>query len=509
MSHNDNRTVVLIPHYLSVDVYAELALEIAQCSKYDTRLLVLSEKDSDTAQNKGMSQDNVISFEKGFHQKRFDKFGLNELAEQFPNVGWGTVIAAERTFTDYSFTFGGVGCRLEKNGYVVPFLLSLIKFFDSEFERIKPRAVVTVFGDNIYTHTASLVAEQRGIPFLLPHTAYINEKNKPVCGFLANTRFLESFAMIRNYLEYKSRNLTDKERERAEKLIKVLQNYEGHKTLEYIYKKKDFERPITPNLKKIFTYVKEHQGLDSRIHFYKIDILKKLKANLLRFIRSKRVNSFLAKQPTMLPEKFIFFPMHFQPEASTLINGIWYANQISLIENLSKALPLGYTLVVKEHPRGRGVRPLWQYLHIASFFNVQLSDLPSKAILKSAEMVITISGSIALEALAMKKPAIVLGRTFHTFNDIYFRVESMEQLTHLLHSILLDKAFDKIPNLQDEIYKSLLAYGDALYEFLPFGEDRKSLTKVILEELEKPSVELSNWISSRYSSPKKYSPSQE
>ncbi len=85
----------------------------------------------------------------------------------------------------------------------------------------------------------------------------------------------------------------------------------------------------------------------------------------------------------------------------------------------------------------------------------------------------------------------------------------MEQLTHLLHSILLDKAFDKIPNLQDEIYKSLLAYGDALYEFLPFGEDRKSLTKVILEELEKPSVELSNWISSRYSSPKKYSPSQE
>jgi hypothetical protein len=102
-----------------------------------------------------------------------------------------------------------------------------------------------------------------------------------------------------------------------------------------------------------------------------------------------------------------------------------------------------------------------------------------------------------------------LGRTYHTFNDIYFRVESMEQLTHLLHSILLDKAFDKIPNLQDEIYKSLLAYGDALYEFLPFGEDRKSLTKVILEELEKPSVELSNWISSRYSSPKKYSPSQE
>jgi hypothetical protein len=506
MTRNNNCTIVLVPHYLSVDVYADLALEINKCSEYETCLLVLSEEDKKLAISRGMTEDNVVSYEKKYSQGELDKFGLNELADRFPNVPWGTVVAAERSFTDYSFTFGGVGGRSEKNDYIVPFLLRLICFFDAEYARTKPYAVITVFGDNIYTHTASIIAEEKGIKFLLPHASYLNEIDKPECGYLGNTRFLESFAMVRNYLEYKKRDLTPKERERAEKFSRTLLLYDGKKTLEKIYKKKDFESPVTPNLKNILGYIRHHFVMDRNIYFYKIDIFKKIKANLLRYIRIRLTKNFLKKSSNTLPQKVVFFPMHYQPEASTLINGIWYANQITLIESLSKALPLGYTLIVKEHPRGRGMRPLWQYKHIASLFNVELCELPSKIILERAEAVVTISGSIGLEALAMRKPVLMLGRTFHSFNTVYFRADSMEQMSYTLKCILLDKAFEKIPNLDDEINKSLLAYVDSLYDFFPFGEKRKSLAGVVLEELEKPTKMATEWISSRATSSKFYHP---
>ena len=199
-----------------------------------------------------------------------------------------------------------------------------------------------------------------------------------------------------------------------------------------------------------------------------------------------------------LPERVVFYPMHFQPEASTLINGIWYSNQVAVIENLSKALPLGYTLLVKEHPRGRGMRPLWQYQHIASLHNVQFCDLPSKEILQRAEVAITISGSIGLEALAMKKPVVMLGRTFHSYNTVYYRADSMEQLTQVLQNILLKNDFSNRPNLEEEIHKALLAYINALYDFFPFGENRKSLAKAVLDELAQPTDKANDWIASLF-----------
>ena len=63
---------------------------------------------------------------------------------------------------------------------------------------------------------------------------------------------------------------------------------------------------------------------------------------------------------------------------STLVQGIWSSNQISLIEDISKSLPIGYSLVIKEHPWGRGNRPTWQYKHLEKFYNVFFCDLPSK-----------------------------------------------------------------------------------------------------------------------------------
>jgi hypothetical protein len=176
------------------------------------------------------------------------------------------------------------------------------------------------------------------------------------------------------------------------------------------------------------------------------------------------------------------------------VNGIWYSNQIALIETLSKALPLGYTLIVKEHPRGRGMRPLWQYEHIANLHNVQFCDLPSKEILGHCKMAVSISGSIGLEALAMKKPVLMLGRTFHTFHPLYYRVGCPEDLPSLLHGVLIDGHFQKREALEEEIHRILLAYLNAMYPFSPIGKRMADLTTHLLDELDQPMDVAREWL---------------
>lgn len=490
--------IVVVAHHLAIEGFASLAVALSSANERQTHLLVLSNEDSDKAAGFGRLSGECESYERRFRSGELDGFSLEMLYERYPSVPWGTVVAAERSFTDYSFLFGGTGHRRERGDYIVPLVLRLVAFFDAEYDRYQPELVITAFGDNIFTLIATIVAEERGIRILLPQPAYLNEGAAPEAGYFGNSRYLESYAMIRHYLELRSRPLTEEERTRARVFAEALISYDGNATLAHIYKKKDFEKPVTPQRNRLQAYLREQHRLDPAVAFYKIDLMRKAIANVIRLIRHRWVARFLERQTKSLPPRTVFYPMHFQPEASTLVNGIWYANQIALIEKLSMALPLGYTLVVKEHPRGRGVRPPWQYEHLASLHNVQFCDLPSKQILRHSEMVVSISGSIGLEAMAMKKPVLMFGRTFHSFNSLYYRAGAPEALPEMFHRILIERDFYRNETLEEDIYRFLLAYIAPMYGYFPVGKQMAELTPLILYELEQPLQPSRSWLATLF-----------
>ncbi|MES2281944.1 MAG: hypothetical protein V4542_11075 [Pseudomonadota bacterium] len=489
--------IILISHHLSLDAFAELAKALQTEAAITAELLVLSTNDASTASATGLNPNLIHSCEKFVSNESGPLFTLTDLRRRFPDVPWGTVVAAERSFTDYSFLMGGTGSRLERDEYIVPLVLRLVSFFETQFDRFKPRAVITVFGDNIFTLIASIVAEEKGIRLLIPQPAFLNEKGALEAGYFANTRYLESFAMVRRYLELRDRPLTDDERKKAEEFSNALIAYDGNKTLAHIYKKSDFEKPVTPQSRRIISYLREQNQLNANIDFYKIDWRRKLGANLLRLVRRYQGRRFLAAQISEIPKEAVFYAMHFQPEASTLVNGIWYSNQVTVIEALSKALPLGYTLVVKEHPRGRGMRPLWQYKHMASLHNVVFSDLPSKEIVRKCQMVVSVSGSIGLEALAMRIPVLMLGRTFHTFTPLYYRAKAPQDLPALFHRVLISGEFMQREGLDDEIHRFLLAYLGGKFPFSPVGREAAlRLVPYVLQELDLPMDAPLRWLES-------------
>ena len=141
-------------------------------------------------------------------------------------------------------------------------------------------------------------------------------------------------------------------------------------------------------------------------------------------------------------EKYIFLPLHVIPENSTYVKGTMYLNQLNLIEAISQSLPISWKLYVKEHPNMVGQRSIEFYKKAANFHNIKLVKLnaykDAKSWIEKSLGVITVTGSTALEAAMLNKPAIVFGNScFNVLPNVRF-ANSLNELESLFNLIKTD-----------------------------------------------------------------------
>lgn len=112
-----------------------------------------------------------------------------------------------------------------------------------------------------------------------------------------------------------------------------------------------------------------------------------------------------------LNKPFYYYPIHYQPEVSTLIWGYYYVDQVHVIENLARTLPAGIELYVKDHKANYGYRETRDYLQILDIPNVRLlsHEVNNEQLIANATCLVTLNGSAALERLKYKKPYFILG----------------------------------------------------------------------------------------------------
>jgi hypothetical protein len=124
-------------------------------------------------------------------------------------------------------------------------------------------------------------------------------------------------------------------------------------------------------------------------------------------------------------EPFVYYPLHVDPEASTMVLTPYHTDQLSVIEALSKALPPGELLVVKEHLPMVGRRPKGFYSRIASIHNVVLLGPLHNGIevLKQSSAVAVITGTAGWEALCLGVPVLVIGSAPYTLIGSGLQVE--------------------------------------------------------------------------------------
>jgi hypothetical protein len=419
----------------------------------------------------GIDEADCLSFETYVRNAAYSADNpIDQLVRDYREVNWSEVVAAERAFTDYSMLLGAAGDRRESPEYVRDLVVAIVRFLERVLQGCD--AMVCQTADTLFSLIAFKVARHMQIPAYAIAPAWLLEPGKGG-GFFANSEYLECHRMMRSFASRAAKPLTTAERTRVETLIQSIRGFNGKTAFNATTSKGKTagRRALSPNVRDLLPYLIENARRDKNIEYVKINPLRKVRANLLRLTRKQLTrNAFGPTLPDSIPSRSVFYAIHYQPEQSTLAQGIWHVNQVALVENISKSLPLGYTLVVKEHPWGRGNRPVWQYKHMSGFYNVVLCDAPAKEIIKRVEAVVAVSGTVAMEALVFNKPTILLGRNFFEFSDLLYRVPAINDLPDVLAKILIDGDYTKQLNREARLHRFLMAYLDGLVPCFPLQE---------------------------------------
>ena len=138
-------------------------------------------------------------------------------------------------------------------------------------------------------------------------------------------------------------------------------------------------------------------------------------------------------------EPYVYMPLHLIPESTTFSVAPFWINELSVIEAVSKALPTGWRLYVKEHQAMLGERGKDFYERVKKIPNVRLVRFnfynDPKPWIEKAKAVVTITGTSAFEAALLGKPAFVFGEVPFALIKGITRVTNIEELPRLLNTV--------------------------------------------------------------------------
>ncbi|MEC5382425.1 hypothetical protein VSX64_16335 [Aurantimonas sp. C2-6-R+9] len=128
-------------------------------------------------------------------------------------------------------------------------------------------------------------------------------------------------------------------------------------------------------------------------------------------LAARRLGSHFATADRLAGGRYLFFPLHTEPEVSLLVYGRPYVNQIEIIRALAISLPADMVLVAKEHPWMVGKRTRGAYEKMLEIPKVMIAppEMQARDLIAGASAIAVVTGSVALEAAILGKPVITFG----------------------------------------------------------------------------------------------------
>ena len=141
--------------------------------------------------------------------------------------------------------------------------------------------------------------------------------------------------------------------------------------------------------------------------------------------------------------KFVYVPLHLQPEATSCPLGGAFADQLLMVQMLSHCLPDDVQIYIKENPRQRQAFPdgmgrdPWFYEELLEVRNVTLVPLATDTFQlgKECAAVAAVTGTAGLEGLFRGKPMIMFGHRFFQYALGVFPVHSLEDCKKAVQEI--------------------------------------------------------------------------
>lgn len=316
------------------------------------------------------------------------------------------------------------GCRFvsqfERNKALLT-LEACFRLIEQLFDEFEPDVVLSDGVACTCSYVQYAVAKGRGIPFYSLATARINDR------FYIIRNKEDRYERVDEIFEsYKRYGLPAEKRGQTEAFLNRFRA-DSTKPAYFV----QYAKPPALDLKSLETLFEvAHRRLVLDPNNYILD--HPLRAIVNRAVRIAKAH-VLDKRSFAKPvdgEKFVFFPLHFQPEMTTLVLAPYYVDQIALIENIAKSLPIDHVLYVKEHKASLGRRPLGYYGRIRKIPNVRLITpyYDSHELIRACSAVCVISSTVGWEAILYEKPVLTFGDVFYNSFDLVDHVRSYHDL---------------------------------------------------------------------------------
>ena len=325
----------------------------------------------------------------------------------------------------------------------------MMKFLESTFkhtiaflEKTKPDVIFYSVIATLPAYVLYRVAEKKGIRnIILSSTRLGNKFTFSYDTFTGMNKALDDF---------EEKNIKEKYKTEA---IEYLKNYrlkgekpgyvptameEGRKRISPINQTKSVLRGIKNILYYNFT------DQENSYIYHGVTVSNLIREVLKTNEKIRKTRNIKFEDPK--DEDYVYFPMHLQPEMTTMVMAPMYLDQFTLIENIAKSLPISIKLYVKEHPYSvlTGKNDPESYERLEKIPNLRFirPDIPSKDLVEKSKGVLVITGTAGLEALMLKKPVITFGNVFFNKLKMVKKLKNINDLPYLVKDIIDNPGHD-------------------------------------------------------------------
>jgi len=457
--------VLFLTQGRTLDVFSAVATNLRKSGNLDKAAFYISDKEyyrenSSSALNKFLDQTYLIKeweiYEEAIVRKP-NREHLMELENEFgdPTL-WNAIVSDRRLFLGAKAAFTqDYNCR-----YTHDQLLSVLELTMTEllkvFDSVQPVLVVNFICVTIGEYLAYLVARNRGIRM-------VNLRPSRIANFFVEADHVNepSGSVLNAYSRLRSREIDEPEQLRhlanAREYLSVVRDthsmYEGVTTpLVDKSKRRRFHVPqraigVASTIGRLIQRDLKRSSEKTKDNYYRPGLYSFWISRVVKPARERYLENLAIPIERLRSEDYAFYPLHKEPEVTLLVYGRYALNQIEVIRNIALSLPVGFKLVVKEHPASIGYRPRSYYKKLLAIPNVVLisSFTKSRVVVQNSRLVAVVSGSIGFEALVCGKPLIVIGNApFQILPRTMIRtVNAYQKLAQEIKDLLSSYVFDE------------------------------------------------------------------
>jgi len=247
----------------------------------------------------------------------------------------------------------------------------------------------------------------------------------------------------------------------------------------------EFRASVTENQKRVMANTSKSESIYKnlrrkarRIQEYRGDLTPVISDYIRRRVAKPALGAVTKRlyldetqsQEFIKSNKYLFYPLQYFRESRVTMRAPEFYDQLWIVEYLSRSLPTGYELVVKDHPQQLGALPLSHVNKLRRYATAVAPTLSAREILTEADTVVTLNNTVGYEAVMSGKPVITLGDAFYSGAEYTRDVMNLHSLPAELNNAV------KSEGLHDE---TVLEFAHGLLESSYEGKWGNTATKNI------------------------------